>query len=49
MCKPVTNKFDQSRRQFLRTASLATMSGMYASPFILGLNSLAAMAQSTGS
>jgi uncharacterized protein (DUF1501 family) len=48
MCKPVTNKFDQSRRQFLRTASLATMSGMYASPFILGLNSLAAMAQSTG-
>jgi uncharacterized protein (DUF1501 family) len=47
MCKCL-NKFEQSRRQFLRTASLATMSGMYASPFILGLNSLAAMAQGTG-
>jgi len=47
MCK-CPNKFEQSRRQFLRTASLATMSGMYASPFILGLNSLAAMAQGTG-
>ena len=42
------NKFEQSRRQFLRTASLASMSGLYASPFILGLNSLAAMAQGTG-
>jgi uncharacterized protein (DUF1501 family) len=48
MCKCIDNKLEQSRRQFLRTASLATMSGMYASPFILGLNSLAAMAQSTG-
>ncbi|HUB18449.1 MAG TPA: DUF1501 domain-containing protein [Acidobacteriaceae bacterium] len=47
MCKCV-NKFEQSRRQFLRTASLATMSGMYASPIILGLNSLAAMAQGNG-
>ncbi|MGB6609894.1 MAG: DUF1501 domain-containing protein, partial [Acidobacteriaceae bacterium] len=46
MCK-CTNKFEQSRRQFLRTASLASMSGLYASPFILGLNSLAAMAQGT--
>ncbi len=41
------NRYEQSRRQFLRTASLATMSGLYASPFILGLNSLAAMAQGT--
>src|ERR1700742_2659591 len=49
MCKSMDNKFSRSRRQFLRTASLATMSGMYASPFILGLNSLAAMAQGTGS
>ncbi|WP_109487567.1 DUF1501 domain-containing protein [Occallatibacter savannae] len=40
-------KFDHSRRSFLRTASLASMSGFYASPFIIGLNSLAAMAQST--
>ena len=48
MCKCL-NKFEQSRRQFLRTASFATMSGLYASPFILGLNSLAAMAQGTGS
>ncbi len=40
-------KCDLSRRQFLRTASLATMSGLYASPFIMGLNSLAAMAQET--
>ncbi len=47
MCKCM-NKFEQSRRQFLRTASLASMSGLYASPFILGLNSLAAMAQGTG-
>ncbi len=47
MCKCL-NKFEQSRRQFLRTASLATMSGLYASPMILGLNSLAAMAQGTG-
>lgn len=42
------NRFERSRRQFLRTASLASMSGLYASPFILGLNSLAAMAQGTG-
>ncbi|MGC2299478.1 MAG: DUF1501 domain-containing protein, partial [Acidobacteriaceae bacterium] len=48
MCKCM-NKFERSRRQFLRTASLASMSGLYASPFILGLNSLAAMAQGTGS
>lgn len=41
------NRYEQSRRQFLRTASLATMSGLYASPFILGLNSIAAMAQGT--
>src|SRR5580698_3506568 len=41
-------KFHQSRRQFLRTASLASMAGFYASPFVLEMNSLAAMAQSTG-
>jgi uncharacterized protein (DUF1501 family) len=43
------NKFEQSRRQFLRTASLASMAGISASPFILGLNSMAAMAQSSSS
>lgn len=41
-------KVDHSRRSFLRTASLTSMAGFYASPFIIGLNSLAAMAQSTG-
>jgi len=35
----------QSRRQFLRTASMASMAGFYVSPFFLELNSLAAMAQ----
>ena len=43
------NKFERSRRQFLRTASMASMAGIYASPFILGLNSMAAMAQGYGS
>jgi len=38
----------QTRRQFLRTASMATMAGFYVSPFFLELNSLAAMAQGTG-
>lgn len=42
-------KCQQTRRQFLRTASLASMAGFYVSPFIVELNSLAAMAQSTGS
>src|SRR5580658_8615593 len=43
-------KFHQSRRQFLRTASMASMAGFYVSPFFLELNSLAAMAQqSSGS
>jgi len=37
----------QSRRQFLRTASMASMAGFYVSPFFLELNSLAAMAQGT--
>ncbi len=41
-------KCEHTRRQFLRTASMASMAGMYASPFLLGLNSMAAMAQSTG-
>ncbi len=41
---------NQTRRQFLRTASMASMAGIYVSPFLLELNSLAAMAQSaTGS
>jgi uncharacterized protein (DUF1501 family) len=43
-------KHHHTRRQFLRTASLASMAGFYASPFMMELNSLAAMAQeSTGS
>jgi uncharacterized protein (DUF1501 family) len=41
-------KFEHSRRQFLRTASMASMAGISASPFILGLNSMAAMAQGSG-
>src|ERR1700684_4217791 len=44
-----TCKCKQSRRQFLRTASMASMPGIYVSPFFLELNSLAAMAQGTGS
>jgi uncharacterized protein (DUF1501 family) len=39
------NKYELTRRQFLRTASLASLAGMSASPFLLELNSLAAMAQ----
>ena len=43
-------KFHQTRRQFLRTASMASMAGFYVSPFLLELNSVAAMAQeSSGS
>ncbi len=42
-------KTHQSRRQFLRTASMASMAGFYVSPFLLELNSLAAMAQGTTS
>ena len=38
-------RLHQTRRQFLRTASLASMAGFYVSPFFLELNSLAAMAQ----
>ena len=41
-------KVDHSRRSFLRTASLTSMAGFYASPFLIGLNSLAAMAQGSG-
>jgi uncharacterized protein (DUF1501 family) len=41
-------KVDYTRRQFLRTASFASMAGITASPFLVGLNSMAAMAQSTG-
>jgi len=43
------NRHEQSRRQFLRTASMASMVGVYASPFLLELNSLAAMAQGVSS
>jgi len=42
------NKFERSRRQFLRTASMASMAGLSVSPFLLELNSLAAMAQGSG-
>jgi uncharacterized protein (DUF1501 family) len=38
---------DYTRRQFLRTASFASMAGISASPFLMELNSLAAMAQSS--
>jgi uncharacterized protein (DUF1501 family) len=39
-------KHNHTRRQFLRTASMASMAGFYVSPFLLELNSVAAMAQS---
>jgi len=42
-------KCDQTRRQFLRTASMASMAGFYASPFLLNLNAIAALAQGTSS
>lgn len=42
------NKTELSRRQFLRTASMASFAGLSVSPFLLELNSLAAMAQGTG-
>ena len=42
------NKHEQSRRQFLRTASMASMAGLAVSPFLLELNSVAAMAQQSG-
>ncbi len=42
------NKREQSRRQFLRTASMASMAGLAVSPFLLELNSVAAMAQQSG-
>ena len=42
------NKHEQSRRQFLRTASMASMAGLAVSPFLLELNSIAAMAQQSG-
>jgi uncharacterized protein (DUF1501 family) len=42
------NRFEQNRRQFLRTLSMASMAGVHASPILFGLNSLAAMAQSNG-
>src|SRR5271163_1538457 len=38
-------KHELSRRQFLRTASMASMAGFSVSPFLLELNSVAAMAQ----
>jgi uncharacterized protein (DUF1501 family) len=39
------NKHELSRRQFLRTASMASMAGFAVSPFLLELNSVATMAQ----
>jgi hypothetical protein len=36
------NKHELSRRQFLRTASMASMAGFSVSPFLLELNSVAA-------
>jgi uncharacterized protein (DUF1501 family) len=39
------NKHELSRRQFLRTASMASMAGVAVSPFMLELNGIAAMAQ----
>ena len=39
------NKYEQSRRHFLRTASMASMAGLSVSPFLVELNSLVAMAQ----
>jgi uncharacterized protein (DUF1501 family) len=41
------NKQELSRRQFLRTASMASFAGMAVSPFLLELNGIAAMAQAT--
>jgi uncharacterized protein (DUF1501 family) len=41
------NRFERSRRQFLKTASMASMAGFTVSPFFLELNGLAAMAQET--
>ena len=38
-------KHEQTRRQFLRNVSLASMAGIGVSPFMLELNSLVAMAQ----
>jgi uncharacterized protein (DUF1501 family) len=42
------NSNERSRRHFLKTASMASMAGMTLSPFLLELNSLAAMAQTSG-
>jgi uncharacterized protein (DUF1501 family) len=43
------NKFERSRRNFLRTASMASMAGLSVSPFLLELNTLSAMAQTNSS
>lgn len=39
------NKMERSRRQFLKTASMASMAGFSVSPFLMELNSLAAFGQ----
>jgi uncharacterized protein (DUF1501 family) len=39
------NRYERSRRQFLKTASLASMAGFTVSPIFLELNGLAALAQ----
>src|SRR5882757_962591 len=43
------NKHDRSRRQFLRNAAMASMAGMSVSPFLIEMNSVAAMAQQNNS
>jgi len=40
------SKQDVNRRQFLRNAAMASMAGMSVSPFLIEMNSVAAMAQS---
>jgi uncharacterized protein (DUF1501 family) len=43
------SKQDVSRRQFLRNAAMASMAGMSVSPFLIEMNSVAAMAQQNNS
>ncbi len=42
------NRFDYSRRAFLRTASIASMAGVVASPFLLRLQAMAAQRRQSG-
>jgi uncharacterized protein (DUF1501 family) len=43
------SKQDVTRRQFLRNAAMASMAGMSVSPFLIEMNSVAAMAQQNNS